>query len=120
MLVRIERLRAGSRLLGPAFVAAVAYVDPGNVATNTAAGAAYGYADMGPYSGGQAELLRVPWADWNALVLPEDAPMAPRADGFDNPLVRTIHVPGAGHCVRRDRPEAFHAAVDAFLAEHLG
>jgi manganese transport protein len=41
--VRIERLRAGSRLLGPAFVAAVAYVDPGNVATNTAAGAAYQY-----------------------------------------------------------------------------
>ncbi len=40
---RIERLRAGSRLLGPAFVAAVAYVDPGNVATNTAAGATYGY-----------------------------------------------------------------------------
>ena len=37
------------------------------------AGAAYGYADMGPYNGGQAELLRVPWADWNALVLPEDA-----------------------------------------------
>jgi len=41
--MRIERLRAGSRLLGPAFVAAVAYVDPGNVATNTAAGASYGY-----------------------------------------------------------------------------
>lgn len=34
---------ARSRLLGPAFVAAVAYVDPGNVATNTAAGAGYGY-----------------------------------------------------------------------------
>ncbi|HEY9294251.1 MAG TPA: Nramp family divalent metal transporter [Microlunatus sp.] len=32
-----------SRLLGPAFVAAVAYVDPGNVATNTTAGAQYGY-----------------------------------------------------------------------------
>ncbi|SDT05719.1 Nramp family divalent metal transporter [Microlunatus soli] len=32
-----------TRLLGPAFVAAVAYVDPGNVATNTAAGASYGY-----------------------------------------------------------------------------
>jgi threonine dehydrogenase-like Zn-dependent dehydrogenase len=37
------------------------------------AGAAYGYADMGPYNGGQAELLRVPYADWNALVLPGDA-----------------------------------------------
>jgi manganese transport protein len=30
-------------LLGPAFVAAVAYVDPGNVATNLSAGARYGY-----------------------------------------------------------------------------
>ena len=30
-------------LLGPAFVAAVAYVDPGNFATNFAAGASYGY-----------------------------------------------------------------------------
>lgn len=37
------------------------------------AGGAYGYADMGPYNGGQAELLRVPYADWNALVLPDDA-----------------------------------------------
>jgi hypothetical protein len=37
------------------------------------AGAAYGFADMGPWQGGQAELLRVPWADFNALVLPEDA-----------------------------------------------
>lgn len=30
-------------VLGPAFVAAIAYVDPGNVATNTAAGGRYGY-----------------------------------------------------------------------------
>ncbi|WP_369131298.1 divalent metal cation transporter, partial [Modestobacter roseus] len=30
-------------LLGPAFVAAVAYVDPGNVATNFSAGASFGY-----------------------------------------------------------------------------
>ena len=29
--------------LGPAFIAAVAYVDPGNFATNMAAGAKYGY-----------------------------------------------------------------------------
>ena len=31
------------RLLGPAFVAAIAYVDPGNVAANLTAGADYGY-----------------------------------------------------------------------------
>ena len=30
------------------------------------AGAAYGFADMGPYGGGQAELLRVPWGDSTA------------------------------------------------------
>jgi glutathione-independent formaldehyde dehydrogenase len=33
-------------------------------------GAAYGYAQMGPYAGGQAEYLRVPYADFNLLALP--------------------------------------------------
>ena len=37
------------------------------------AGGAYGYAQMGPYRGGQAEYLRVPFADFNALQLPEDS-----------------------------------------------
>ncbi len=36
-------LRALLPFLGPAFVAAVAYVDPGNFATNVAGGAKYGY-----------------------------------------------------------------------------
>ena len=35
--------------------------------------AAYGFADIGPYSGGQAEFLRVPYGDYNCLILPEDA-----------------------------------------------
>ncbi|MBW3604961.1 MAG: glutathione-independent formaldehyde dehydrogenase [Actinobacteria bacterium] len=34
------------------------------------AGGAYGYVQMGPYRGGQAEYLRVPFADFNALKLP--------------------------------------------------
>ena len=37
------RSAAASPLLGPAFVAAVAYIDPGNFATNIAGGAKYGY-----------------------------------------------------------------------------
>lgn len=37
------------------------------------AGAAYGFAGMGPFSGGQAEYLRVPYADFNCLKLPPDA-----------------------------------------------
>lgn len=47
MTVRQARARGRGRgaltLLGPAFVAAVAYVDPGNFATNFGAGAKYGY-----------------------------------------------------------------------------
>jgi manganese transport protein len=38
------RARGTVALLGPAFVAAVAYVDPGNFATNFTAGASFGYA----------------------------------------------------------------------------
>jgi manganese transport protein len=37
-------LRAVIPFLGPAFIASVAYVDPGNFATNVAAGAQFGYA----------------------------------------------------------------------------
>jgi manganese transport protein len=37
------RLRATLIMLGPAFVAAVAYVDPGNFATNIQAGSRFGY-----------------------------------------------------------------------------
>ena len=43
-----ERAARGARkvklaLLGPAFVAAIGYIDPGNFATNIQAGASYGY-----------------------------------------------------------------------------
>jgi manganese transport protein len=37
------RVRATLAMLGPAFVASVAYVDPGNFATNVQGGARYGY-----------------------------------------------------------------------------
>ena len=37
------RVRGALPLLGPAFVAAVAYIDPGNFATNIQGGARYGY-----------------------------------------------------------------------------
>ena len=37
------KLRATLAMLGPAFVAAIAYVDPGNFATNVQGGARFGY-----------------------------------------------------------------------------
>jgi manganese transport protein len=40
---RARRIRRALPCLGPAFVAAIAYVDPGNFATNIAGGAEFGY-----------------------------------------------------------------------------
>ena len=37
------RVRTTAALLGPAFMTAIAYVDPGNFATNISGGARYGY-----------------------------------------------------------------------------
>ena len=45
------------------------------------AGAAYGYAGMGPYRGAQAERLRVPYADANCVRLPGE-PGDEREDDF--------------------------------------
>jgi manganese transport protein len=42
-IVARGRLRASLSMLGPAFVAAIAYVDPGNFATNINGGARFGY-----------------------------------------------------------------------------
>jgi glutathione-independent formaldehyde dehydrogenase len=46
------------------------------------AGGAYGYVGMGPYTGGQAEYLRVPFADFNALRLPGS-----EEDEFENDFI---------------------------------
>ncbi|MDT8915219.1 glutathione-independent formaldehyde dehydrogenase [Amycolatopsis sp. PS_44_ISF1] len=74
----VDRLKVGDRVslpfniacgaCGNCFKGLTAFCLRANPGT---AGAAYGYASMGPYDGGQAEYLRVPWADFNALVLPE-------------------------------------------------
>ena len=50
------------------------------------AGGAYGYVAMGPWTGGQAEYLKVPYADFNCLPLPQgkehEADFAMLADIF--------------------------------------
>lgn len=40
---------------------------PADEPTEGMDGAVYGYPNMGPYDGGQAEYLRVPHADFNLL-----------------------------------------------------
>jgi glutathione-independent formaldehyde dehydrogenase len=75
----VREIRPGDRVVMPfniscgtcfncsrGYTAACLSVNP------TAHGGAYGYVGMGPYRGGQAELLRVPFADTNCLQLPGD------------------------------------------------
>lgn len=73
----VSRVRRGDRVVMPfnvscgtcfncrrGYTAACLTVNP------DAHGGAYGYVGLGPFRGGQAELLRVPFADFNCLVLP--------------------------------------------------
>src|SRR5258708_38477816 len=59
------------------------------------AGATYGFADMGPWEGGQAELLRIPWGDFDCLPLPADA-----RDKQDDHVMRSDIFPSGWHAVR--------------------
>ena len=59
------------------------------------AGGAYGFAGMGPYSGGQAEFLRVPYADFNCLQLPADV-----KDREDDYVMLSDIFPTAWHATR--------------------
>ncbi|EAT84754.2 hypothetical protein SNOG_07288 [Parastagonospora nodorum SN15] len=62
----VTLLEKGDRIVLPFNVAdGRCHVNPGF------AGGAYGYVAMGPYQGGQAQYLRVPFADFNALKLPK-------------------------------------------------
>lgn len=76
----VTRVKVGDRVclpfnVGCGFCEACDQGKPNLCLTNNPAGggAAYGYADAGPWQGGQAEYLQVPFGDFNCLVLPEDA-----------------------------------------------
>ncbi|WP_199434643.1 glutathione-independent formaldehyde dehydrogenase [Qaidamihabitans albus] len=91
-------------------------VNPGS------AGGAYGYVGMGPYPGGQAEYLRVPFADFNCLQLPpgeeHEDDFAMLADIFPTGYHATelAHVsPGETVAVYGAGPVGLMAAYSAML-----
>jgi glutathione-independent formaldehyde dehydrogenase len=86
------------------------------------AGGAYGYVAMGPYRGGQAEYLRVPFADFNCLVLPPgeeyEDDFALLADIFPTGYHATELAevsPGESVCVYGAGPVGLMAAYSALL-----
>ncbi|KAL8764476.1 MAG: hypothetical protein Q9194_007055, partial [Teloschistes cf. exilis] len=86
------------------------------------AGGAYGYVSMGPYQGGQAQYLRVPFADFNALKLPpgneHEASFALLADIFPtgwHGLELSGFQPGESVAVFGAGPVGLMAAYSAHL-----
>lgn len=86
------------------------------------AGGAYGYVAMGPYRGGQAEHLRVPFADFNCLQLPKgeenEDDFALLADIFPTGYHATELAqvsPGETVCVFGAGPVGLMAAYSAML-----
>ncbi|WP_027479467.1 glutathione-independent formaldehyde dehydrogenase [Gryllotalpicola ginsengisoli] len=85
-------------------------------------GAGYGYPKMGPYRGGQAEYLRVPWADFNLLKLPageeHEADFAMLSDifptGYHGAELAGVR-PGSSVAVFGGGPVGLMAAHSSFL-----
>jgi glutathione-independent formaldehyde dehydrogenase len=86
------------------------------------AGGAYGYVSMGPYRGGQAEYLRVPFADFNCVPLPDgedqETDFALLADifptGYHSTELAGVH-PGETVAVYGAGPVGLMAAYSALL-----
>jgi glutathione-independent formaldehyde dehydrogenase len=73
----VEQLRVGDRVVLPfniacglCFNCVRGYTNACLFLNPNAAGAGYGYTGMGPYRGGQAQKVLVPYGDFNALKLP--------------------------------------------------
>ncbi len=110
--LRVLRSRGRARgilaLLGPAFVAAVAYIDPGNFATNFAAGARFGYA--------LAWVIVV--ANLMAMLVQYLSAKTGVATGSDLPELCRAHLPRAASGGLWVQAELIAMATD--LAEFIG
>src|SRR5215813_14909910 len=102
------RARGVAALLGPAFVAAVAYVDPGNFATNFSAGARFGY--------GLAWVIVV--ANLMAMLVQYLSAKVGVATGQDLPELCRAHLPRAATAGLWVQAELVAMATD--LAEFIG
>lgn len=73
----VTQIKPGDRVVlpfnigcGDCFNCSRTYSNACLVANPEGVGAGYGYAGLGPYQGGQAEYIRVPYADYNCLKVP--------------------------------------------------
>ncbi|MCA1220797.1 Nramp family divalent metal transporter [Streptomyces sp. 8L] len=107
--------RSGPALLGPAFVAAVAYIDPGNFATNITAGAHYGYALVWVIVAANLVAMLVQYLSAKlGLATGEDLPELCRRH-FPASVVRGLWVQAELVAMATDLAEFVGAAVGLYL-----
>ena len=114
-----RRLRAVLPFLGPAFIAAVAYVDPGNFATNMAGGSQFGYLLL--WVGASANLMAMLIQTLSAklgiatgLNLPEVC-----RERFPRPLVVFMWIQAEIIAMATDLAEFIGAALGIYLVFHI-
>ncbi|MEU1518355.1 Nramp family divalent metal transporter [Streptomyces sp. NPDC005811] len=119
-LVRGPALRRAARrrrfaFYGPAFVAAVAYVDPGNFATNVQAGARHGYLLVWVLVAACAVAMFIQYLSAKTgLATGRDLPTLCR-DNFPRPVVRGLWVQAEIVAMATDLAEFVGAAIGLYL-----
>lgn len=85
----VTQIKVGDRVVLPfnigcsdCFNCSRTYSNACLVANPEGVGAGFGYAGLGPYQGGQAEFIRVPYADYNCLKVPGTP-----GDAFENNFI---------------------------------
>ena len=113
------RLRGTVALLGPAFVAAVAYVDPGNFATNFTAGARFGYTLIWVIVLANLTAMLVQYLSAKAGVATgRDLPELCR-EHLPRPVTRGLWVQAEIIAMATDLAEFLGAAVGLYLLFHV-
>jgi manganese transport protein len=111
LLLARGRVRGVLCLLGPAFVAAVAYIDPGNFATNFSAGAHFGYALVWVVVAANLMAMLVQYQSAKVgVVTGRDLPELCR-DHFPRPVSRGLWVQAELIAMATDLAEFVGAAV---------
>lgn len=111
----VRALRTAPPLLGPAFVAAIAYVDPGNFATNFAAGAQFGYLLLWVIVGANLTAMLIQTLSAKlGLATGRNLPEVCR-DRFPRPVTRALWVQAELVAVATDLAEVIGGAVALYL-----
>lgn len=107
----LARVRGPLPLLGPAFVTAIAYVDPGNFATNITAGSTYGYLLVWVVIVSNLMAMLVQYLSAKAGVATGMSLPALCRERFPRPVVRGLWVQGEAIAIATDIAEVVGGAI---------